>query len=57
MDEENMDLGPELFGCHVSIIPCSPRSFMCETKMMDGTCPRVPVGFEYVRLYAYVPGT
>lgn len=52
-----MDLGPELFGCHVSIIPCSPRSFMCETKMMDGTCPRVPVGFEYVRLYAYVPGT
>lgn len=54
MDEENMHLGPELFGHHVSIISCSPRSFMCETKTMDGTCPRVPLGFECVRLYACV---
>lgn len=54
MDEENMDLGPELFGCHVSIVSCSPRSSTCETKTMDGACPRVPVGFDYVRLYAFV---
>lgn len=54
MDEENMHLGLELFGCHMSIISCSPRSFMCETQTVDGTCPRVPVGFERVHLYACV---